>query len=189
MHIFFILAILSFINPNNTVHPVWNVSAGGDSLPSSAGFSTGQYWEYDSPQNVFDGNLNTQMCSYGMCNMSVGSNNCGQNTGLYITAQRGAFVLGSFRFGSATWNPSRDPFIITIEGSNNNGSALTLGLSWTLIYNGTAGLSTDPGRSTLGTTQMINNNALAFASYRFLIVAKRGYETCAAISEIQLFGH
>ena len=168
---------------------MWNVSAGGDSLPSSPGTTIGHYWLYDSPQYVFDGDLTTQMCSYGMCNISYGATNCGENTGFYVTAKRDAFVLGSFCFATSNWAPTRDPLIITIEGSNNNGSALTVGSSWTLIYNGTSGLSIDPGRSTLGTTQMISNNILAFASYRFLVVAKRGYETCAAISEVQLFGY
>ncbi|CAF1131281.1 unnamed protein product [Adineta steineri] len=176
----------SKINPFNTIYAVWNVSAGLNSLRASAGTSMGHYWYTESPQNVFDGNLTSGICSYGRCNYIYDADDCGQNTGLYATAQDGAFILSGFRIAAGHLNRNRDPLLITIEGSNLAGSTLTLGSSWTLIYSGTSGLSIDPGRNAFGQTQVIANNNLAFTSYRILIIRKHGYDTCVGISEIQL---
>ncbi|CAF4337407.1 unnamed protein product, partial [Adineta steineri] len=178
--------IPSKINSFNTIYAVWNVSAGLNSLRATAGTSMGQYWYTESPQNVFDGNLTSGICSYGRCNYIYDADDCGQNTGLYATAQNGAFILSGFRIAAGHLNRNRDPLLITIEGSNLAGSTLTLGSSWTLIYSGTSGLSIDPGRNAFGQTQVIANNNLAFASYRILIIRKHGYDTCVGISEIQL---
>jgi hypothetical protein len=168
---------------------VWNVSAGEDSFPATSGYYQGQYWPLHKPDNVFDDNLNTELCSYGFCNVSYYDFNCGTNTGVYVTTQYAPFVLDAFRTATGSYGPWRDPLTITIEGSNQNGSNLTLGSSWTLIYNGTSGLSTNPGRNMLGTKQILLNNTLSFASYRFLIVEKRDNNTCVEYAEIQLFGH
>ncbi|CAF4124771.1 unnamed protein product [Adineta steineri] len=176
----------SKINLFNNIYAVWNVSAGRNSLRALAGTSMGQYWYTESPQNVFDGNLTSGICSYGRCNYIYDADDCGQNTGLYATAQDGAFILSGFRIAAGHLNRNRDPLLITIEGSNLAGSTLTLGSSWTLIYSGTSGLSIDPGRNAFGQTQVIANNNLAFASYRILIIRKHGYDTCVGISEIQL---
>ncbi|CAF4148415.1 unnamed protein product [Adineta steineri] len=178
--------IPSKINSFNTIYAVWNVSAGRNSLRALAGTSMGEYWYTESPQNVFDGNLTSGICSYGRCNYTYDADDCGQNTGLYATAQDGAFILSGFRIAAGHLNRYRDPLLITIEGSNLAGLTLTLGSSWTLIYSGTSGLSIDPGRNAFGQTQVIANNNLAFASYRILIIRKHGYDTCVGISEIQL---
>lgn len=114
---------------------------------------------------------------------------CGQNTGVYVTAHNGSFVLEAFRIASGHLNNVRDPLTITIEGSNQNDTTLTLRSSWTLIYNGTSGLSINPGRLSLDIKQMITNNTLPFSSYRFLVVEKRINESCVEIFEIQLFGY
>ena len=177
-----------FISTNDTVYAVWNVSAGKDSYPSSPGWGAGQYWYSNAPSNVFDGNLTSLFCSYGTCAFLVYNITCGQNTGVYVTVQQDPFVLDAFRIATGQL-AVRDPLAINIEGSNQIGSALTLGSSWTLIYNGTSGLSTDPGRYSLGVKQAISDNILAFASYRFLVVEKRGVESSAEYAEIQLFGH
>jgi hypothetical protein len=177
-----------FIRRNDTVYAVWNVSAGKDSYPSSPGRGAGQYWYLNAPSNVFDGNLTSLFCSYGTCAFSVDNVTCGQKTGVYVTAHQGAFILEAFRIATGQVTV-RDPLAITIEGSNQIGTVLTLGSSWTLIYNGTSGLLTDPGRYSLGVKQAISNNIVAFASYRFLVVAKRGVEDCVEYAEIQLFGH
>ena len=82
--------------------------------------------------------------------------------------------------------PLRDPLTVTLEGSNQNGSTLLLGSSWTLIYNGTTGLDVDPGRGSLGVRQTFFSNVIAYSSYRILITWKRGNEIATQYSELQL---
>jgi hypothetical protein len=87
------------------------------------------------------------------------------------------------------FSAARDSTKMTIEGSNQIGTSLTFGSSWTLLYNGTTGLDIDTGPSNAGVKQTLVNNQLQFSSYRFLITAKRGYDTCAEYSEIELYGY
>ena len=177
-----------FIDKNDTVYGIWNTSVGQDSWPASSGYSTGQYWHLDSPSYVFDGNLTNEYCSYGYCNWTTYEPQCGEKTGLYVTSQRGAFILDSFIVVKGhTWT-NRDPTVVTIEGSNESSANLALGSSWTLLYNGTAGIDPYAGLHTPGEKQMLSNNTIAFASYRFLVSAKRGNQTCVEYSEIQFFG-
>jgi hypothetical protein len=114
---------------------------------------------------------------------------CGQNTGLYLTPNSGPLLLVAFYFVTNNYRRARDPLTITIEGSNMNESALTLGSSWTLIYNGSAGLTNDPGRSNMGTIQMIPNSSIRFASYRLLVTSKSGNDTCTSYSEFVIIGY
>ncbi len=78
---------------------------------------------------------------------------------------------------------------IIIEGSNENGSALTVGSSWTLIYHGTSGLNPDPGRFTMGTLIILPNVLMSFKSYRLLITSKRAVQTSTSCSEFVLIGY
>ena len=170
------------------MYAVWNTSAGDDSLASSSGYSNSQYWYLDSPQNVFDGNLSSVFAIYGVCNVSFTGIECGLNTGVYVTRQKGPFILTAFRIVTGHVSRNRDPIMLTIEGSNQNGATLILGSSWTLLYNGTAGLDIHPGILKAGTRQTIVDNQMQFASYRFLVTEKRGNHTCVEYAEIQLFG-
>jgi hypothetical protein len=56
------------------------------------------------------------------------------------------------RFCTSNDLPTCDPLTVTIEGSNQTLS-LTLGSSWTPIFNGSSELDTDPGRETCGITE------------------------------------
>jgi hypothetical protein len=78
---------------------------------------------------------------------------------------------------------------ITIEGSNQSSSALLFGSSWTLIYNGSSGLDSDPGRYTFGLTQFISNNVISYESYRLLITSKRSLSNAVQYSEVQFLGY
>ena len=78
--------------------------------------------------------------------------------------------------------------MVTLEGSNTDKSLLTLGSSWTLIYNGSSGLKSDPGRGKAGVLQMLNNSQ-PYHSYRLLIVSKRGIESGVHYSEFAFYGH
>jgi hypothetical protein len=70
-----------------------------------------------------------------------------------------------------------DPITVILEGSNASLSRLTLGSSWTLIYNGSNGLGNDPGGGEFGVTQWVSSNSIWYLSYRILVTSKRGGET------------
>ncbi len=114
---------------------------------------------------------------------------CGANTGVYLTLERGASYLIAIQFSAANNLPARDPLALTIEGSNQISSALALGSSWTLIYNGSTGLDTDPGRYNDGTVQYIPNNIISYSSYRLLITSKRSIQNAVQYSEVMLLGY
>ena len=85
--------------------------------------------------------------------------------------------------------PPRDPLTVTIEGSNEPTSALILGSSWTLIYNGSTGLDTDPGRYNFGVIQNLTNNLVWYKSYRFLFISKRNSSDAIQYGEVELYGY
>lgn len=110
------------------------------------------------------------------------------NTGFYLTLQRGTTCLAGFRLCTATDMPERDPITITIEGSNQTASALTLGPSWTFIYNGSTGLMPDPGRGNYGITQYFSNS-ISYLSFRILITSVRSITDATQYAEIELIGY
>ena len=106
------------------------------------------------------------------------------STGLYLTLNGGPFTLVGFSVGTQNHSTARDPLTFTIEGSNATEASLRRGSSWTLIYNGSTGLTPDPGRYAYGTLQMLSNPSEPFKSYRFLVTSVRGAPTCASYSEL-----
>jgi hypothetical protein len=176
-----------FTRGNISAFAIWNTRAGEDSQPSTPGLQIGQYWPAHRPFFAFDDNSSTYLCNYGHCNFSFYGSSCGANTGVYLTLPRSPFILNSFQFISTHQSYSRDPKTLTIEGSNRVGLALTLGSSWTLIYNGSAGFDIDMGRKHPGTLQTLVANQQAFSSYRFLFTAKQGSESCLEFSDIYMF--
>jgi hypothetical protein len=139
---------------------------------------------------MFDGNLTSVYTNYENCNTgsSTISITCGKNTGLYLTLNSEPFILVAFSIGTVPTYSTRDPLTITIESSNLTGSALTLGSSWTLIYNGSSGLTLDPGRATMGPLQILPKFSIQFTSYRLLVTSKKDNDTCTSYSEAALFG-
>ncbi len=110
----------------------------------------------------------------------------GLDTGFYLTPIRGRSLLVRFRLGTGN-NPlerNRDPINITIEGSNNDN--LNKGTSWTLIYDGTSGLKDTTSRSRYGDFVDIQNT-ISYASYRFLVTAKRGVDMSVEYSEVEFY--
>ena len=106
------------------------------------------------------------------------------DTGLYLTLNGGPYALIGFYVGTQTYSPTRDPMTFTIEGSNATGALLPLGSSWTLIYNGSTGLTPDPGRFAYGALQLLSNASARFKSYRFLVTSVRGTPSCASYTEL-----
>jgi hypothetical protein len=186
-----ILASSKLTTANETVYGIWNTTAGHNSSPSSSGSSVGDYYPVHSPDNVFDNIYTDKYLNYGVCNSTVGGTTlvCGWNTGLYVSPQGGALLLCAFRVCTADSYPQRDPIYLTIEGSNQPLSTLTLGSSWIIIYNGSSGLDVDPGRSTCGVAQWLSNNSIWYASYRILVTSKRAVGNFVQYSELELFGY
>ncbi|CAF1347894.1 unnamed protein product [Adineta steineri] len=178
-----------FRRTNEVVYAIWNTIAGGDSSPSLPGQSTGTYWPSEPPEAALDGNLSSEYTNHGICSGSSPLYDiCGIKTGFYITFKSKPFILVQFRIATNKDSQLRDPKRITIEGSNNKESDLIFGRSWTLIYDGDAGLAKNPGRRTYGDIQTIRNNSLSFASYRILITSKRGKHNCVSYSEFAMIG-
>jgi hypothetical protein len=120
----------------------------------------------------------------------VNSIECGLNTGFYVTLAVQKFTLVAFQMATYKQSIERDPLIITIEGSNYDGVVLTLGMSWTLIYNGTTGLTNDPGRRNFGMLTLVASPVpIPFRSYRILVTSKRGISQAVSYSEFRMTGY
>ena len=176
---------------NDTVVGLWKTTAGGNSTLAAPGWSVGNYVAAEPPMNAFDNNCSTKYTSFGICNISTnpGTPTCGIQTGFFVTLRRGPTTMKAFRFCAGNDNPPRDPLTMTLEGSNQTGSALLLGSSWSLIYGGSTGLDTDPGRFNCGITQTFSSNIVAYSSYRILLVSKRASDFTLQYSEVQLFAY
>lgn len=76
-----------------------------------------------------------------------------------------------------------------MEGSNDTGSALTLGTSWTLLYSGDTGLVPfSVTRLAWGDIQNFTNT-IAFTAYRMIITSQRGIDYCVQFAEMNLYGY
>jgi len=129
----------------------------------------------EAPPNAIDNLLTTKYLNF-------------QQTGAgFIVTPSALSTLSGVRFATGNDAAERDPFTITIEGTNSPNATTTLNSSWTTIYNGVSGLATDPGRDTFGATVSFTN-ALQFASYRVLIQTVRGPGTANSFQfdEIEL---
>ena len=180
--LFCFTAILLYPIENNIIG-LWNTSAGGESTfsrPSSMMnlldiFGSGGTYNYaEIPINALDRKNDSKYTSHGSCSgFSISADaQCGLNTGFQVTISLRPSLLIAFRFRTGNNVPERDPVAITIEGSNHDSSLLTLGSSWTLIYSGVTGLTSDPGRGEFGSTVSIFNNPDWFTSYRILVTDK-----------------
>ncbi|CAF1558763.1 unnamed protein product [Adineta steineri] len=159
-----------------------------DSQASEPGLLAGHYRPEHSPANACDGDTSTKYLSYGRCSDDKHAVECGSDTGFYLELKRGASLVTGLQICTANDRPERDPLTMSLEGSNQSGSNLTLGSSWTLIYNGPSGLQTNPGRLTCRIMQL-TNNSIQYKSYRFLVSSKRGVENSVQYSELKLFGY
>lgn len=173
---------------HETYYGIWSTIAGGDSTAASPGSTIGKYYPGEEPHMAFDHVQNTIYTNFGYCNYGESKSECGIDTGIYYTPVRGLSSIQSFRFLTASDIPPRDPIAVTLEGSNASSSLLTLGSSWTLIYNGSSGLDTDPGRYSYGIIQYLSNTQW-YLSYRILTTSKRSDADAVQYSELELFGY
>ena len=139
-------------SPGDPIVAIWNTTASGNSTASTAGTAAaGQYPAAEAAPNAVDGLANTKYLNFGGGGgAGVQTTSKGLGTGFYITPSVTDSIVQSFQFTAANDAVNRDPLTITIEGTNATGAALAQGSSWALIYSGTTGLDTDPGRNTAG---------------------------------------
>lgn len=143
---------------------------------------------------ILDGNLTSKHLNFGnMGGPTVYSFVKGVGTGFVVMSQNGSrsSIIQAFQFGTANDVPSRDPLVITIEGSStDNITTQLMGSSWDLIYYGSTGINatSDPGRSVYGTLQTVTS-PMSYVAYRILIVAQRAFENSVQYSEFRLFGY
>lgn len=183
------LASMLSIGGSDPIVGLWNTTAGQNGTQATPGTAVGNYVASEPPQMVFDNNCGTKYTSFGSCDIggSTASIHCGLGTGFHVTLLAGPMIVKSFRICTGNDAPPRDPLTMTLEGSNQTGSALFLDSSWRLIYNGSTGLATNPGRQNYGPVQNFASNTMAYRSYRILITSKRASDSALQYSEIQLF--
>ncbi|CAF1387780.1 unnamed protein product [Adineta ricciae] len=171
------LDYIPLIHPNDSIYAIYNTTAGGDSTSSTANSSIGNYPSNEGPEKAIDNDTSTKYLNSGAC---------GLNTGYYVTLQRGLSLVKTFQICVADDYEERDPTRITLEGSNESGSDLTLGSSWTLIYDGVVAFSMTPPRYSCSLMHCLNNS-ISYTSYRFLVTEKRSSDNSVQYSEAQLY--
>lgn len=183
------LPLVVITRSSDPIIAIYSTKAGGD-----VGGSNGRYpSRAELPQMALDGNTSTKYLNYGTnASKGVSIPQPGINSGFYVTPTiSNATVVCSLRFATGNDDPQRDPITVTIEGTNAiSNSTLTLGSSWTLIYNGSTGIyiTEDPGRKKYGTQKYFSNTKV-FSSYRLLVTWQRNNSDSVQYSEIQLFGY
>ena len=171
---------------NESVYGIWKTTAGKDSKNATPGKGKGNYVSLESPKRAFDQNPNTKYLSFGMGSMNRDGITSGIDTGFYITPKRGPSLLRAVQLYTANDVENRDPWTMTIEGTNCT-SALTVGFSWTLIYNGSTGFNISTLRQVAGALIWLPNNSIWYSSYRLLITSKRGNSSGVQYSEVKFF--
>ncbi|CAF0988775.1 unnamed protein product [Adineta steineri] len=177
--------LISLESIDGIVYGVYNTKINQNSEASTSGDSSGNYPASQSPAQACDGNPQTKYLSFGRCSGGEHGVECGSDTGFYLELKRGASLVTGLQICTGEDFEERDPLTVSLEGSNQSGTALTLGSSWTLIYNGTSGLEKEPDRLTCGIVQP-TNNSIQYKSYRFLVSSKRGFQNSVQYSELKL---
>jgi len=149
------------------------------STASTVGTTEGQnnYPAAEGPTNVIDDISSSKYLNFA-------------ETGVgFITTPSTATVITGVHFDTANDSPERDPLTISIEGTNSPNATTTLNSSWTTIYNGASGLSTDPGRESAGSVIAFSNTN-SYTSYRVLVQSVRDAPAANSMqfAEIRLIG-
>ena len=158
---------------------LYNTRAGG-----STGGKNGSYSALDEyPARAIDNSTETKYLNFGAKLLTLTS---GTDTGFYVTPSiSNASRVVTLRFATGNDLEQRDPLAVTLEGTNS--TSLDIGSSWTLIYNGSTGLESNPGRKRYGVQQNFTNT-IRYASYRLLVTSKRGIASAVQYSEVQIIG-
>jgi len=187
--------------PTTAVRPMIFLNSLGDEIiglyNTTAGASTGTFDDLYSnteelPKFAMDNLTTTKYFNYGRKNDSINVlYTPGTGAGfVVIPAISNSSVACGLLFATANDWSDRDPITVTLEGSNIfNMTVLRSGTNWTLIYNGSTGISAVLNRMTYGVQQTFKNEK-QFASYRLLISEVRGNRTDAVqYSEARIIGY
>ena len=176
---------------NEVVYGLWNTTAKNNGmLLTSNTTASVYYFSSEGPEKALDQNTGTKYLIYTRnCSGNANQGYCAINTGFYTTSQQDPTLLLAIQFTTGSDALGRDPLSITIEGSNATSSALMLGTSWSLIYNGSTGLNTNISRRTDGPYQCIQQSPASYMSYRVLVTSIRSTDAQVQYSELKLFGY
>lgn len=114
-----------------------------------------------------------------------GIHTAGINTGVVLTPQSAHQPVTALQFATGNDMPKRDPYSITLEGSNAAAATQAGGNGYVLIYQGPAGLEADPGRNRWGRVVRFNNTT-AYKSYRILVTETQNDADGTQYSEVRL---
>lgn len=174
-------AQVSVTTSNSSIIGVGAVAGSSTSQISVQGTTVGvnNYPANEFPARVLDGLANTKYLNFGRTNVGI------------IVQATGSVAVSSFRLTTANDSPNRDPLTVTIEGTTAaDPTTAAGGGTWTLLYSGTTGLSTDPGRQIQGPAISFANNNAPFNMYRVLFPTIRDAATANSmqVAEIALMG-
>jgi hypothetical protein len=119
------LATVSLAGIDRTAHAAYRTGAGDDSQEATAnGPLLGQYDPAEALVDATDDYLERKYFYRGLC--SEGHHNvvCGLDMGFYFELQRGATLVTELRVCTANGARRHDLTRVTLEGSNQFGSAL-----------------------------------------------------------------
>ena len=182
-------SIVSVTKSGDRIIGLYNTTAGR----STGGFNGTYSSVNEYPLSAIDANTSTKYLNFGY----KGCPRCivygpGIGTGFFVTPSiSNATIARALLFATGNDSPNRDPITVTLEGSN--ASTITMlhqGSSWTLIYNGSTGISQtiDPGRETYVIQQNFSNTT-PYSSYRLLITSQRGNDNSVQYSESRIIGY
>jgi len=170
--------------PGDTIIGLYNTTAGGSTGGKNGSYSA----DTEYPEKAIDNSTETKYFNYGtFVNRNSNRPNAGVGTGFYVTPSiSNASLVVALRFATGNDLEQRDPLTVTLEGTNS--TSLDIGSSWTLIYNGSTGLESDPGRKSYGVQQNFTNT-IRCASYRLLVTSQRGMHIGVQYSEVEIIGY
>ncbi len=177
------ISLDSILSPQDAIVPLKRTVKGSTNTIAVSG-DFGGSGNSELVVNVIDRNLNSKYFNKAP---AVESGSPGVNTGFVITPAAGESVVNAIQFATANDMSNRDPYSITVEGSNDpNAAQAGQGNDFILLYEGTAGLDNEPARKAWGQVVQFSNST-PYKSYRVLITAITGNGADAVqYSEVKL---
>ncbi|HTJ79765.1 MAG TPA: DUF5703 domain-containing protein [Rariglobus sp.] len=168
--------VINRLSSQDEVVALQQTVAGAPNVIDEAANADGQ-----SAHRAIDGNLGSKYFNRSR----DGGNTPGANTGLVIVPKAGAQAFDAIQIGTANDMRVRDPYSITVEGSNAPDAAAAGGNGYTLLYEGEAGLEADPGRQSWGQVVRFKNTT-AYKAYRILVTDTQKNTDATQYAEVRL---
>jgi hypothetical protein len=170
------------VSPQDALQGVKQTVKGGPTTFTMDGDYGGDGTQ-EPPANALDGDP----ASKYFCHVQNGTKAPGVDTGLLITPKMGSSIVTGLEFYTGSDMPDRDPMTVTLEGSNDPKAATEGFKDFTLIYEGTSGLDSEPDRGKAG-TQVNFSNSTAYKTYRLLITKTRSTTDATQYGEVIFYG-